>query len=302
MFAQVQNYAVGDTEDDFTITDTDGVEWNLYDLTAQGKYVYLDFFFDTCEPCQTTQPIYNEFHDTYGCNEFEIFVISINNGTDNDQEVIALENTFGSDFQNSPAVSSEGGSDVTDANFGITAYPTYGMVGPDKTLVENDIWPIADVSIYEATIPEESNETPMAYSLGLGDAVVLYLRCTLTQVMGLLYLDLPVAMDEAKVTIFKAFRFSENLADLFFLLLRHKFSSIAYVTVVNFNAEKRKKKEQKIRKSRCFEYIYNTVGSVVFAQSFNGQRATLETNLSAGAYLVQVTGEYMANTWMLKMQ
>jgi hypothetical protein len=53
----------------------------------------------------------------------------------------------------------------------------------------------------------------------------------------------------------KAFRFSENLADLFFLLLRHKFSSIAYVRLVNFNAEKRKKKEQKIRKPRCFEFI-----------------------------------------------
>jgi hypothetical protein len=39
-------------------------------------------------------------------------------------------------------------------------------------------------------------------------------------------------------------------------LLRHKFSSIAYVKLVNFNAEKRKKKEQKIRKPRCFEYIY----------------------------------------------
>ncbi|MFT5926031.1 MAG: hypothetical protein ACI9WL_000774, partial [Rubritalea sp.] len=58
----------------------------------------------------------------------------------------------------------------------------------------------------------------------------------------------------AHKSILKAFRFSENLADLFFLLLRHKFSSIAYVRLVNFNAEKRKKKEQKIRKPRCFEY------------------------------------------------
>jgi hypothetical protein len=40
-------------------------------------------------------------------------------------------------------------------------------------------------------------------------------------------------------------------------LLRHKFSSIAHVTVVNFNAEKRKKKEQKIRKPKCFEYNFN---------------------------------------------
>ncbi|MFT6096441.1 MAG: hypothetical protein ACJAVQ_001348, partial [Nonlabens sp.] len=49
--------------------------------------------------------------------------------------------------------------------------------------------------------------------------------------------------------------FSENLADLFFLLLRHKFLSIAYVRVVNFNAQKKKKKELKIRKPRCFDYV-----------------------------------------------
>jgi thiol-disulfide isomerase/thioredoxin len=249
MFAQVQNYAIGDTVDDFTVTDTDGVEWNLYDLTAQGKYVYLDFFFDTCGPCQTTQPIYNEFHDTYGCNEFEIFVISINNGTDNDEEVIAFENTFGGDFQHSPAVSSDGGSDAVDANFGITAYPTYCMVGPDNTLVENDIWPIADVSTYEATIPAESNATPMACSLGLGDTAVLDFTMYPNPSNGsLVHLDLPVAMDDAKVT------------------------------------------------------IYNTLGSVVFAQSFNGERAALETNLSAGAYLVKVTGGDIANTLMLKVQ
>jgi hypothetical protein len=54
----------------------------------------------------------------------------------------------------------------------------------------------------------------------------------------------------------KALRFSENFADLFFLLLRHKFSSIAYVTFVNFHAEKRKKKKQKIQKPKCFEYRY----------------------------------------------
>jgi hypothetical protein len=54
--------------------------------------------------------------------------------------------------------------------------------------------------------------------------------------------------------ILKAFRFSENLADLFFPLLRHKFSSLAYVRLVNFNPYKRKKKEQKIRRPRCFEY------------------------------------------------
>jgi hypothetical protein len=84
--------------------------------------------------------------------------------------------------------------------------------------------------------------------------------------MGLFFYNLPqqalrdyflrIKKRKKKRCVLKAFMFSENLADLFFLLLRHKFSSIAYVKLVNFNAEKRKKKEQKIRKPRCFEYIY----------------------------------------------
>ena len=54
-------------------------------------------------------------------------------------------------------------------------------------------------------------------------------------------------------SILRAFRFSENLTHLFFLLSRHKFSSIA--TLENFNEEKREKKKIKIRKPKCLEYI-----------------------------------------------
>jgi cytochrome oxidase Cu insertion factor (SCO1/SenC/PrrC family) len=32
---------------DFTITDSDGVTWNLYDQLALGKTVFLDLFFST---------------------------------------------------------------------------------------------------------------------------------------------------------------------------------------------------------------------------------------------------------------
>ena len=97
-FSQVQNYNIGDVVDDFTVTDTDGNEHNLYSITAEGKYVFLDFFFDTCVPCQTTTPIFNELHDKYGCNEGEVYCISINNGTDGDAEVIAFEEPYGGPF------------------------------------------------------------------------------------------------------------------------------------------------------------------------------------------------------------
>lgn len=167
--AQVQNYNVGEVVDDFTVTDTDGNTWNLYDLTSQGKYVYLDFFFDTCGPCQVTTPIFNEFHDTYGCNQGNLFMISINNGTDSDAEVIAFENAYGGDFNHAPAVSADGGAGAVDANLGITAYPTYCLIGADNTLLINDIWPISNLSTFTNTIPTAANAEVMECSLTVGE-------------------------------------------------------------------------------------------------------------------------------------
>ncbi len=52
--ALVANYNYSDVVDDFTVVDVYGNIWNLYDITSQGKYVYLDFFFPDCIPCQLT--------------------------------------------------------------------------------------------------------------------------------------------------------------------------------------------------------------------------------------------------------
>lgn len=158
--AQVGNYNAGDVVDDFTVTDTEGNEYSLYDITASGKYVYLDFFFDTCPPCQTTTPLFNEFHDKYGCNEGALFMMSVNNGSDSDAEVIAFKEDYGGSFEHAPAISADGGAGIVDSAFGIPAYPTFCLIGPDNTLIESDIWPIADLTTFENTIPAESNAEP----------------------------------------------------------------------------------------------------------------------------------------------
>ncbi len=165
MNAQVQNYNLGDIVDDFTVTDVEGEVHNLYDITSQGKYVYIDFFFDTCVPCQTTTPIFNEFFDKYGCNEGEVFCISINNGTDNNAEVIAFENAFGGPFEHAPAVSNEGGAGAVDANFGINAYPTYCLINPSNEIIELDIWPLSGIETFEATFPVGFNPPPMSCTI-----------------------------------------------------------------------------------------------------------------------------------------
>lgn len=160
--AQVNAYNVGDVVDNFTVTDTDGIEHNLYDITASGKHVVLDFFFTTCGPCQQTQKYFNELYDKYGCNQGEIYTLSISGYPgDNDAKVIQFENTYGGSFNHSPAVSPEGNGAAVVSNFGINSFPTYCIVGPDNKLTVKDIWPIYNVSNYENAFPNGFNPEPM---------------------------------------------------------------------------------------------------------------------------------------------
>jgi thiol-disulfide isomerase/thioredoxin len=213
--AQVNNYNVGDVVDDFTVTDVHGVEHNLYTITASGKYVYLDFFFDTCVPCQQTTPIFNEFYDKYGCNSGDLYMISINDGSDTDAEVIAFENLYGGPFNHAPAVSAEGGSAAVDNNFGINAYPTYCLIGPDNTLVERDIWPLTGVETFEATFPTGFEPQVMECTLGLADATTFDFNIYPTVSKGNITINLPSSI-ESSIAIFDSLGqqvFQNNYSD-----------------------------------------------------------------------------------------
>lgn len=157
-------YANGATVNNFTVTDTEGNTHTLYDITATGKYVFLDFFFDTCPPCQATSPHFNELYDKYGCNTGDIYCLAINNGTDSDAEVDAYEATYGGTFHHAPAVSADGGSAAVDSDFGVGAYPTYVLIGPDNKMVANDIWPVSSIADFEAAFPAGFTPTVMACS------------------------------------------------------------------------------------------------------------------------------------------
>ena len=152
-FAQTNNYNVGDIVDDFTVTDVYGIEHNLYEYADAGKHIYLDFFFDTCGPCQTWQSTFSEFYDKYGCNGGDLVMLSINNGTDSDEEVLLYGETYGGPFNLPPAVSADGGSGSVNSNFGVSAFPTFCLIGPDRTLLNRDIWPLTDITTFEATFP-----------------------------------------------------------------------------------------------------------------------------------------------------
>jgi len=150
--AQVTTYNVGDTVEDFTIVDTHGVEHNLYSITATGKYVFLDFFFRNCGPCQATSQYFYQLYETYGENQGHIYAMSIS-PIDNNATIQIFEDLYSGGFAAPPAAGTEGNGPAVVSQFGIGAFPTYCIIAPDNTLAVGDIWPIQNMSTFEGAFP-----------------------------------------------------------------------------------------------------------------------------------------------------
>lgn len=125
------------------MTDVHGNTHNLFTYLDDGKHVIVDFFFTTCGPCISSVPTMNTAFTNYGCNSGEVIFIAIDDG-DSDAEVLQYENDYGGLL---PSVSGiDGGGNAVNSAYGISAYPTVILIAPDRTILEQDIYPVSNIT------------------------------------------------------------------------------------------------------------------------------------------------------------
>lgn len=150
---------------DFTVTDINGQQHKLFNYLDSGKYVLIDFFYTTCGPCQQTAPKVQGAYENFGCNTGNVIFLSIDQG-DNNAEIAQFDNTFGI---HCPGISGlEGGGNAVVSTYGITSFPTVILIAPNKNIVKQDIWPIADAAYLNSVISGQGG-IPKACSNGIND-------------------------------------------------------------------------------------------------------------------------------------
>jgi hypothetical protein len=131
------------TATDFTVTTVEGNSFNLFSTLAGNKFVCIDFFYYSCVPCQQTAPKVNGAYEYFGCNTGNVIFIGMDDGDITDT-TIAFGNKFGAHY---PAASgADGGGNAVVSAYGITGFPTIILIAPDHSIVEQDIWPVADAA------------------------------------------------------------------------------------------------------------------------------------------------------------
>lgn len=135
-FAQI-SYNVGDPVNDFSVTTLTGETFQLSSATSSGQYVVLHFAGDWNPWDVAVAPDINATFEAFGCGTGDVAFIGLNysNNGDISTQTFVDENNY-----LLPIASFAGGSEAVIADFGVNAFPSFVLVGPDQTLVDPDMY------------------------------------------------------------------------------------------------------------------------------------------------------------------
>ncbi len=162
--------------EDFTVTDIDGVTYNLFEILDEGRYVYLDFWFSTCGGCIGAVPDLNNIYTGFGCNEFDLVVIAMG-AEDANSTAETFRDEHGCIY---PLVTREGGSGSVINYYGVQYYPEFVVISPDRSVTWNDqpddlhvLANIAALGPYQNACPDDwpvaqFSGTPLVIPVGSG--------------------------------------------------------------------------------------------------------------------------------------
>ena len=126
---------------DFTATDYFGNEINLYEILEGGQHVLINFYTTTKDTTSTIPPSLVEAYQRFGCNQHDVFFISIlPNATP--QSANKYIERYGIEFpiiHNSEVFDEGAAFDITRTLYQIYEFPTTMLIAPDKTVAIDDI-------------------------------------------------------------------------------------------------------------------------------------------------------------------
>lgn len=134
---------------DFEVTDLEGNNIHLFELLDEGNYVFIDFYFTTCVPCQDAVPKISEAFEYFGCGEHDVFFMAMDYGN-TDAQCIEFDEEFNVAYPSVSGVEG-GGTAVCDA-YQIPLYPSIVLIAPDRSIVEQNIWPIPSAEVVISTL------------------------------------------------------------------------------------------------------------------------------------------------------